>query len=81
MTDTDESSHPPSIAVVEAVAAERGVSPRELDERLADVIDPKALDALIASVDGRTPAPEFVVQFSFCDCLVAVSADGAVSVQ
>lgn len=71
---------PPSIAVVEAVAAENGVEPAELDCILADVIDPVALDALFASTPDRR-RDSGVVEFPFCDCAVTVRADGTVDVR
>jgi len=70
----------PSIAVVEAVAATQGVPAEDLDELLADVIDPKALDRLIASV-GECAPTETLVQFTYCDCLVTVRGDGTIAVE
>lgn len=80
MTADSESTVPPSVAVavVEAVAAEVGVAPGELDCVLADVVDPGALDALFA---GGRDADFGSVEFSYCGCAVTVRADGTVSVE
>ncbi|MDF9746937.1 HalOD1 output domain-containing protein [Natrinema salsiterrestre] len=52
----DSRSKPPSELVVEAVATDRGVDPTELENLLADAIDPTALDALFESTaTGRDP--------------------------
>lgn len=42
----------PSIAVVEAVAAEEGCEPTELPVPLYEYVDPEALDAFVASATG-----------------------------
>lgn len=63
-----------STEVIMSVAEQKGVSPLELDVRMNDVIDPDALDALVASMkDGH-------VQFTIADCDVRVQATGDVFV-
>lgn len=43
----------PSVAVLEAVAAEEGCKPTDLDVPLYEYVDPEALDALVSSpIDG-----------------------------
>lgn len=68
----------PSMAVVEAVAAEAGVDPTELDRPLHDVIDPDALNRLVDSYAGRPGASPFEVSFSYYGYAVTVSSTGAV---
>lgn len=54
--------------VVDVVAAARGVDPMELDP-LYDVIDPDALDAVLAR------DTDVEVAFEYADCLVVVRPD------
>ncbi|MWG33050.1 HalOD1 output domain-containing protein [Halomarina oriensis] len=67
---------PPSVAVIEQVAAREDTDPMRLEPPLNDVVDPDALDALCkgASMNG------FVV-FSYCGYTVTVDADGVVTVE
>jgi hypothetical protein len=64
------------MAVVEAVARQKGVSETKLPERLADVLDPWALDALF---DGTSSTGS--VRFEFCGCQVRLAHDGTVTVE
>lgn len=64
----------PSTTVVEAVADRKGIEPDALSARLADVIDPDALDKLMAS--GPT---ETTVLFCFLGTLVTVTGGGHVT--
>lgn len=68
---------PPSIAVVEAVAAHDGVDASTLDPPLNTVVDGDALDSLFA---GRDEDPNAAVAFTFRGHLVEVAGDGAVVV-
>jgi len=64
----------PSVAVIEAVAAQRDVQSTELPEKLYDILDPDSLDSLFASgnpTDGT-------VTFTYCGYSVTVTADGDV---
>ncbi|MFC4552566.1 MULTISPECIES: HalOD1 output domain-containing protein [Halorussus] len=66
-----------SWTVVERVAAAEGVEPTELTPPLGTVLDPEALDELVASLpDSTDPA----VTFDYAGYEVAVAADGSVSV-
>jgi hypothetical protein len=65
----------PTDAVVQAVAAVRGVDPTELTEPLYDVVDPEALDALLASSNG-----EMTVSFRYGGHVVRVTDDLSVFV-
>ncbi|WP_226007990.1 HalOD1 output domain-containing protein [Natrinema salinisoli] len=71
---------PPSLAVVEAVAAKNGVDPTDLECRLADVIDPIALDKLFEPT-SKHERRSGVVKFRFCERDVIVWADGNVEVK
>lgn len=68
-----------SQAVVDAVAEAEGVSPLEL-RPLARAIDSDALDALVASMDGR-PDGSAGVEFAYGGYLVTVTGDGRVHVR
>lgn len=67
---------PPSVAVIEAVAAKEDTDPMALEPPLNDIVDPDALDRLCAgeSMNG------FIV-FSYCGYTVTVDADGGVTVE
>jgi hypothetical protein len=72
----DSADRPPSVAVMEAIARQKGVSETELPERLADVLDPWALDALF---DGKSSTGS--VRLEFCECQVRLTHDGTVTVE
>lgn len=64
----------PSVAVLEAVAAEEGCEPTDLDAPLYEHVDPEALDALVSSpIKGR-------ITFTYHGYRLTVDDDGAVSV-
>ncbi|MFC7135536.1 HalOD1 output domain-containing protein [Halobaculum litoreum] len=64
-------------AVIDAVAAARGVRPIDLDTPLYEAVDPDALRALFPA-DGRPSAT--TVEFAWTDCLVTVADGGRVTV-
>ncbi|MDS0477754.1 HalOD1 output domain-containing protein [Natrinema sp. 1APR25-10V2] len=81
MDEADSADRSASTAVIEAVAAEKGVDPIDLECVLADVIDPLALDTLFQpTADGPRNSSGRVV-FSFGGCLVVLRADGTVDVR
>jgi hypothetical protein len=67
-----------SLAVVEALAEARGVSPLELDPPLFDAVDPEALDELFAASDAVSKGR---VVFTVDDHEVTVTADDDVYVE
>ena len=71
-------SDTPSTAVVAAVAEARGTDPIDLDCRLADAVDPDALDRLYGDdrIDAST-TPE--LEFDLGGCSVTVHGDGSAS--
>lgn len=71
------SSDPAAITIVETVAAVREADPTEL-EPLSSTVDPDALNTLFAASGGG--AETGVIQFEYENCLISVTADGAVSV-
>ncbi|SFS11522.1 hypothetical protein SAMN05216559_3885 [Halomicrobium zhouii] len=73
------SSESASQAVVAAVAAETGSDPMTL-EPLYGVLDPDALDALVAGDGPTTTAPPVRVEFTYAGCAVSVTGSGAVDV-
>lgn len=66
-------------AVVEAVAAEKGVNPLSLEPPLYDVLDPEALDSLYHS-PSRVQTP-LRISFSYADCTVTVHSEGDITVE
>lgn len=71
--------HPVSTAVVLAVAAAEGVSPVEIDARLAERVDPDALNDLFAPVEPCGHATGHVT-FMFAGYRVLVTSHGEISV-
>lgn len=67
-------------AVVTAVAEEEGVSPVALQPPLASVIDPEALQQLVASMISRPGVPRATVEFEYNGYLVTVTEVGTVTV-
>lgn len=81
MTSSEPPKTTPSTAIVEAIAAEKGIDPIDLECVLADVIDPLALDALFEETADRPTNPSGVVEFPFCGSVVVLRADGSVDVR
>lgn len=83
--------NPPSIEVIQQIAAADGVDPANLDPPLYEVIDPDALDALAQSIssssgthrtgvgDETEPAVR-TIEFSYRGYLVRVDNTGSVDV-
>lgn len=69
-----------SAAVVRAIADAEGISPMDVRPPLASVIDPDALDQLVASMNGWRDEPSGVVDFMYNGYIVSVTGNGAVSV-
>lgn len=70
----------PSTAVIEATADLHRVDPADLEQPLYEVIDPDALDKLVADTAADNGQPSISVQFTYDGCLVNVSSDGSVEV-
>lgn len=69
----NNTSRPPSWQVVAAVAAYYGTDPTELTPRLAEVIDPDALDTLLES-------PDVEVRLRYLGLEIRVSSASGVSI-
>ncbi len=68
------------MAVVEAVARERGVATTELRPPLCEVVDPDALDLLFDP--GRQDRHETVrIEFEYVGCGVSIATDEPVEVR
>ena len=67
----------PSYRVVRAVAIREGTDPESLEPPLYSVLDPEALDALIA----REPDRDLRLSFTYCGYTVVVDGDGTVTVE
>ncbi|WP_435074432.1 HalOD1 output domain-containing protein [Halorubrum sp. HHNYT27] len=68
-----------STAVVRAVSAVAGRKPRSL--RLADVVDPAALDSLFGPRYDGTPRTGGRVSFVFSDCYITIDNDEYITLQ
>lgn len=66
--------------IVEAVAEAEGVSPLEL-QPLGNVVDPHALERLVASVDEYAIDPRESVQFRYAGYVVTVTGEDRVEVE
>lgn len=69
----------PSVSVVVEVADRKGVDPIELTPPLHQVVDPDALDALVAGPDARDPT--MVVTFDYQGYHVEIRGDGSIDVR
>lgn len=74
MSEAATDSAPVSVRVAEALADAVGIDPVALEPPLNDVVDPEALDALVAS------DAEARVEFTYHGRCVTVRADGTVVV-
>ena len=70
-----------SSSVIESVAALDGVDPVDLDERLNDVLDPDALDALFGAWDDDPDDRRGSVAFTYCGHRVVARSTGEVTVE
>jgi hypothetical protein len=76
----DELAFELTVAIAEAVADAKGVSPFALNDTLYDSVDPDALADLVRSFRTTDPA-EGAVSFRLADCTVDVHATGVVFAQ
>lgn len=67
-------SEPATHAVVEAVAAVSGADTEDLPS-LYDVVEPEALDRLVAPRVTGTPRSDVTVQFTYCGKRVTVDGE------
>lgn len=74
----DTSEHPPSVAIVEAIATAEGVTPTDLAP-LYETVDADAIDRLFADRNAGED-PSLVLQFDLGPWTVVVSDDGTVRV-
>ena len=79
--EAPERTVPPSLAVVEAVAARQGVDPMALERTLFEAIDPDALDRLVRSAAEEPSYSPFSVSFRYYGYGVVVSSDSAVDLR
>jgi hypothetical protein len=70
----------PSETVVRAVAAVTGQHPERMQTRLADVVDPDALDRLFDADALGDDAPPARAGFALAGCRVVVASRGTVTV-
>lgn len=69
-----------SEAVVRTIADAEGISPLDVQPPLATVIDPDALDQVVASMTRWSDEPAGVVEFPYNGYIVSVTGGGVVSV-
>jgi hypothetical protein len=74
-----ERGRPPSLAIIEALAAIEDTAPEGLDPPLYDAIDLEAVDQLFTDSDN-TPTSTIVLQFSIAGWNVFVRDDGVLRV-
>lgn len=74
------SDAPPSMKLIEAIAARKGVAPLDLSERLYDTIDPDALDALLTQPELNVGVP-LSVEFTYCGYRVSMDQEGHITLQ
>jgi len=70
-----QGSEPPSVAVVEAVAAATDQTPTELP-LLQNTLDPDALNALLTGEPGSV-----TVSFQYAGAVVSASGDGSIKIR
>lgn len=79
-TDAQSDAATVSERVIEAVAEANSVSPLDLHPPLFSVVDPEALEAVVASLDSGPDGSDGRIRFTYCGCEVTVTATGAVMV-
>jgi hypothetical protein len=72
-------SNPTWSAVVETVAAREGVHPTDLEPQLYEVVDPDALETLLAT--AATGQSSVTVAFEYAGYDVVVASDGTMTVE
>ncbi|WP_121744767.1 HalOD1 output domain-containing protein [Natronorubrum halophilum] len=72
---------PPSHSIVTQIATAERIAPIDLETPLHDVIDPDALDRLIASSDHGSSVDTVVVEFTYYGYTVQVNGAGAVEIR
>lgn len=80
MSPTAEDRQAVSEAVIRTIADAEGISPLDVHPPLATVIDPDALDQVVASLTRWSDEPAGVVEFPYNGYIVSVTGDGVVSV-
>ena len=65
--------------ILDEIAARESVDPWELDDRLYDVIDPDALEALLEGTDRDSKQTPVEVEFQCCGYNIAVDTTGEIA--
>ena len=79
--ETEYAGRPPSIAIVEAIAAIEDVTPTDVEFTLYEQLDPEALDTLFDEQnDPEETEADVVAEFHIDDYTVQVTADGQLTV-
>lgn len=79
--ETEYAGRPPSIAIVEAIAAIEGVPSNDVEFTLYESVDPEALDTLFEEgTDTTTRDTDVVAEFQINDYTVDVTSDGTLTV-
>ncbi|SDR16497.1 HalOD1 output domain-containing protein [Natronobacterium texcoconense] len=76
----DSTELAPSVAVVEAVAAIRGVEPLDVEPSLYEAIDPGALDALVRTQITSHRTGDCVVAFQYLEYEITVKSYGIIEI-
>lgn len=81
--EAEFSRRPPSIAIVESIAAIEDVTPTDVDFSLYEDIDPDALDTIFANPDDdeeTTEDGEIVAEFQIDGYVVQVRDNGTITI-
>ena len=79
--ETDYTGRPPSIAIVEAIAAIEDVTPTDVEFTLYEELDPESLDTLFDEQDDPEEAEaDVVAEFHIDKYTVQVTSDGQLTV-
>lgn len=71
----------PSTRILEAVAANEGVEPADLDDPLYRAIDADALDDLFEHVDERDSSGIVDVTFTYAGYEIRIASDGTLDLE
>ena len=79
--ETEYTGRPPSIAIVEAIAAIEGVSSDNVEFTLYESLDPEALDTLFdENTDMTGRETNVIAEFQISDYTVHVTSEGTLTV-
>lgn len=78
VTHRTERSEDVCYDVLRAVADCHGIEPREIDDRLSEVVDPDSLASLWGTEVGEGRVVNGVLSFEYSGCRVTLTSDGRI---